>query len=377
MSFANLLSDDESREMLRLALLSSINDALGEAHFGSGPSSSFASIAASLSPSYASSNHPALQGSLSNLLLAQSLCSSSVFSYASHPTLSPAPIISRSQEARLLERLVRQQQQAELQERHQHSSMNVTDPTFVNLLLRRQGQQNKPPSTIASASSLGSLLSASTVIPTTPLASRPVTACTRATPPYAQHTHPARSNNNNNVAQTLKALGSNLRQRSDPYIDCLSLDLTRFHTRTTMETATSSAPRGGVAEPFPRKVFRMLHDTEREGLTDIVSFLPHGRAFMVHKPDRFVEEIMPRYFAQTKWSSFTRQLHLWGFTRMQSGVDSGGFYHELFLKGHPDLCLYMRRVGIPAGNGVDRRKFKAKNNECRPDPDFYSMKPAR
>lgn len=253
--------------------------------------------------------------------------------------------------------------------------MSVTDPTVVNLLLRRQAQQFKPPSTMAPASSLDSLLSTSTVAPSIPFASRLVTTSTPAAQPYVQH--PVRSNDNNNVAQTLKALGSNLRQRSDPYIDCLSLDLTRFQTRTSIETITSSAPRGGVAEPFPRKVFRMLHDTERERLTDVVSFLPHGRAFLVHKPERFVDEIMPRYFAQTKWSSFTRQLHLWGFTRMQCGVDSGGFYHELFLKGHPDLCLYMRRVGIPAGNGVDRRKFKAKNNECRPDPDFYSMKPAR
>jgi hypothetical protein len=35
---------------------------------------------------------------------------------------------------------------------------------------------------------------------------------------------------------------------------------------------------------------------ERQGLTEIASFLPHDRAFMVRDIDRFAAEIMPLYF---------------------------------------------------------------------------------
>jgi len=167
------------------------------------------------------------------------------------------------------------------------------------------------------------------------------------------------------VTSTLHALGSNLRKKSDPYIDVSTID------ENDIPPEDSVAPRGGVADPFPQKVHRMLEEVEKEGKSDIVSFYSHGRAFGVHDIDRFVDEILPKYFErQSKWNSFNRQLNLYGFVRITSGEDIGGYYHELFLKGRPNLCRYMRRVGVP--HGEDRRKIRQK--EYDPDPDFYSMR---
>jgi len=67
------------------------------------------------------------------------------------------------------------------------------------------------------------------------------------------------------------------------------------------------------------------------------------------------------------------QLNLYGFRRITSGRDEGGYYHELFLHGRPNLCLHMRRVGLPKKTCGDRRKIRSK--QVQPDPDFYSMKP--
>lgn len=53
-------------------------------------------------------------------------------------------------------------------------------------------------------------------------------------------------------------------------------------------------PRGGVVVPFPVKLYTMLKGVEQEGMEHVVSWLPHGRCFMVHKPKEFVEDIMPR-----------------------------------------------------------------------------------
>lgn len=165
-------------------------------------------------------------------------------------------------------------------------------------------------------------------------------------------------------ANALEALGSSLRTKTDPYIDVSSLQ------DPNPEDSTLRRTRGGVSEPFPEKLQRMLQEVEEEGLSDVVSFYSHGRAFGVHDMDRFVSEVMPKYFKQSKWNSFARQLNLYGFIRITSGPDAGGYYHELFLKGRPNLCLHMRRVGVPQGE--DRRKFRAKSTSA--DPDFYSMK---
>jgi hypothetical protein len=167
--------------------------------------------------------------------------------------------------------------------------------------------------------------------------------------------------------EVLKALGTNLRAKSDPYIDVSSVV-----DPIPEEVITLCRTRGGVSEPFPEKLHRMLSDVEKDSISDVVSFFSHGRAFGVHDMDKFVSEVMPKYFRQTKWNSFSRQLNLYGFVRIASGPDAGGYYHELFLKGRPNLCLHMRRVGVP--HGEDRRKFRPKNKSKNVEPDFYSMK---
>lgn len=121
--------------------------------------------------------------------------------------------------------------------------------------------------------------------------------------------------------------------------------------------------RGGVTEPFPEKLHRCLDSCERDGLSDVFSFFSHGRAFAIHKPRRFVVEIMPRFFRQTKLTSFQRQLNLYGFKRVGQGPDNGGYYHELFLKGRPGLCVNMKRTKIK-GNAKGKRDLEG-------EPNFY------
>jgi HSF-type DNA-binding len=127
--------------------------------------------------------------------------------------------------------------------------------------------------------------------------------------------------------------------------------------------------RGGVIDPFPEKLHRMLCDVEMNGRDGIVSFFLHGRAFSVNNRERFVEEILPKYLGLNRFSSFQRQLNLYGFVRIRSGLDKGGYYHELFLKGRPLLCSYMRRVKNVTSiiQNETSRRSKA--------PDFYRMKP--
>ena len=65
--------------------------------------------------------------------------------------------------------------------------------------------------------------------------------------------------------------------------------------------------RGGRVQ-FPYKLYAMLDDAEKEQNTHIVRWLPGGKSFVVLLPEDFCKLIMPRYFKQTLFRSFQRQV---------------------------------------------------------------------
>jgi hypothetical protein len=177
-----------------------------------------------------------------------------------------------------------------------------------------------------------------------------------------------RAENPADSSKVFKVLGSSLRGKTDRYIDISELPVIPGEKRQSI--------RGGVAEPFPEKLYFMLQDVAKEGKSHIISFYPHGRAFAILDMEAFADEILPKYFAkQGKLVSFVRQINLYGFARIHSGPDAGGYYHELFLKGRPELFSYMRRAGASKGK-EDRRKRKDRHLPVL-QPDFYAMKPIR
>lgn len=132
------------------------------------------------------------------------------------------------------------------------------------------------------------------------------------------------------------------------------------------ESPKRRGPRGGVVVPFPERLYTMLSQVEKDGEEDVVSWQPHGRCFIVHQPKRFVEEVMPKYFRQSKLTSFQRQVNLYGFRRLTAGKDRGGYYHEMFLRGRPDLHRRLVRIRVK-GTG-----FKSASSPGT-EPDFYSF----
>jgi len=103
---------------------------------------------------------------------------------------------------------------------------------------------------------------------------------------------------------------------------------------------------------------------------DVISWLPHGKSFVVLRPDVFAMRVLPRYFAPEgsnslnaktttvvgkdgsflvknkspgvhKYPSFTRKLNRWGFRQISRGPDAGAFCHEMFQREDPALCRGM------------------------------------
>jgi len=63
---------------------------------------------------------------------------------------------------------------------------------------------------------------------------------------------------------------------------------------TTEEDSPNQRRRGGVAVAFPLKLHAVLDQVEADGLAHVISWQPHGRCFVIHKPKEFVDHVMPR-----------------------------------------------------------------------------------
>jgi HSF-type DNA-binding len=75
---------------------------------------------------------------------------------------------------------------------------------------------------------------------------------------------------------------------------------------------------------------------------DVLSWIPNGSAFIIYKKKKFLAEVLPKYFKQTKFTSFTRKLNRWGFIRIARGPEIGSYFHKLFHRDYPYLCLHMK-----------------------------------
>lgn len=117
---------------------------------------------------------------------------------------------------------------------------------------------------------------------------------------------------------------------------------------------------------FPFKLHSILENSGTAGQDAIISWLPSGKAFKIHKPKEFADVIMPRYFNQTKYRSFQRQLYIYGFDRIKdkSSDDYGAYHHDLFIRGVSDLCLDMTRKKIK-GTGLSNEERKRKASIVR------------
>ena len=110
---------------------------------------------------------------------------------------------------------------------------------------------------------------------------------------------------------------------------------TTAQTRKSGKTKRPTKERKSRRDKFPQKLMEILSN---EDYADIISWLPHGRSFLIHSPERFTESILPHYLKECKFSSFTRKLYRWGFRQISKGPDAESFFHKMFRRDKPTLC---------------------------------------
>eukprot|EP00977_Amphora_coffeiformis_P024421 scaffold15759_cov174-Amphora_coffeaeformis.AAC.3 len=126
--------------------------------------------------------------------------------------------------------------------------------------------------------------------------------------------------------------------------------------------------KGGVEIPFPVVLHRLVARVQSDGFGHIFGWQPHGRCFVIHKPEDFTDQILPKYFegGSNKLTSFQRQLNLYGFSRITRGTDAMGYYHEYFLRDREYLAKRIQRTRVKG------TKSKGASNPNM-EPDFYAI----
>jgi len=92
---------------------------------------------------------------------------------------------------------------------------------------------------------------------------------------------------------------------------------------------------------FPVVLHQILSEPK---FHDIITWLPHGRSFKVLDRDKFIDDVAHEFFSFNKYRSFSRQLNLWGFSRISEGCDHGSYYHKYFHRGLPQLVYKIKRT---------------------------------
>jgi hypothetical protein len=127
----------------------------------------------------------------------------------------------------------------------------------------------------------------------------------------------------------------------------------------------------------------LLHEiVSNEEFDHCVHWLPCGTLFVISDKDAFTKFVIPRFFdarGTTKFTSFTRRLKRWSFSRVASGTNHGAYYHEKFRRGQPEMAATINYPAkVPKKNSptaVVKSKVKARRRAstgCMVEPEKSS-----
>lgn len=134
---------------------------------------------------------------------------------------------------------------------------------------------------------------------------------------------------------------------------------TRKRSSQEVESPNSSTPANTtnnkplVIPGFVSKLYRMVD----ESASNLIKWGEDGKTFIVTRPEEFSRQVLPLFFKHNNFSSFVRQLNMYGFHKvphLQQGSMAASAYgnsettiwefsHLNFIRNRPDLLINVRR----------------------------------
>ncbi|KAJ3097951.1 stress-responsive transcription factor hsf1 [Phlyctochytrium planicorne] len=131
---------------------------------------------------------------------------------------------------------------------------------------------------------------------------------------------------------------------------------------TPLSTTTAVLPKPSLSTKnvpaFLTKLYSMVSDVSSN---DLIHWSDDGSAFIVHRHEDFARDVLPKFFKHNNFSSFVRQLNMYGFHKIphiqQGALLTDGepemweFAQPHFKKNQPDLlCLVTRKKSKEDGD---------------------------
>lgn len=104
----------------------------------------------------------------------------------------------------------------------------------------------------------------------------------------------------------------------------------------------STVNNSGKIQRFVQKLWKIVNSK-----SNLVGWSADGSRVVVNRPKDFAKQVLPRYFNTANLSSFTRQLHFYGFkktlTAKRSKAENWECQHDYFVRDHPEWLVRITR----------------------------------
>lgn len=133
-----------------------------------------------------------------------------------------------------------------------------------------------------------------------------------------------------------------------------SLQIPNATTDGNVQPPSTPSPNRKKSASFVDKLHAMLAN---KNIQHITAWLPSGKSFVILEKEAFTKTVLPSYFKEAKFESFSRRIKRCGFKKAYAnGQKSIVYSHEMFQKDRLDLCKTMN------GRASDNQKDEAKDD---------------
>lgn len=122
----------------------------------------------------------------------------------------------------------------------------------------------------------------------------------------------------------------------------------------------------GKIQRFVQKLWKIVNSK-----SDLVGWSADGLRVVVDRPKDFAKRVLPRYFNTANMSSFTRQLHFYGFkktlTAKRSRAENWECQHEHFVRDHPEWLVRItrKRCNVQMASQEETTQLRKELDELR------------